>query len=120
MTETRIRLRRDSRDWTERLRAYRVLLDGAPAGTIRRGATIELDVEPGLHHVQVAIDWGRSPRLELELAAGDDVGLRCFTDATPVTALWRATVGRRRYLGLEREPPVRPVTEPGAARPRAR
>ena len=119
VTATSIRLRRDARDWTERLRAYRVLLDDVPAGTIRRGGTVQLDVAPGHHHVQVTIDWGRSPVLELELADGEEVELRCFTDATPLTALWRATVGRRRYLGLEREPTVG-VTPSGAAPPRAR
>jgi hypothetical protein len=96
-----IRLTRDAHDWTERFRAYRVLIDGERVATVRRGETVQVTVAPGSHRVQVALDWGRSEPLTVQLGAGEELALRCFTAATPLNALYRATLGRRRYLGLE-------------------
>ena len=100
MGPARIRIRRDPDGVAERFRGYRILLDGEPAGLVRRGETAELVTEAGHHRLQLAIDWGRSETLELELASGQELELRCWTNASPLTALYWATVGRRRYLGL--------------------
>ena len=51
-----IRLKRDS-GYADRMRAYKVILDGKEVTKIRNGQQIELDVAPGNHEVYLKIDW---------------------------------------------------------------
>lgn len=51
-----IRLRRDI-GWTDKLRAYKVVLDHAIVGKIREGEEIEMDASPGKHELYLKIDW---------------------------------------------------------------
>ena len=79
-----IRLTREPRGWrADRLRAYSVVVDSQAVGKIRRGQTLELPVAPGAHSVQIAIDWARSPALEVDvdLVPGETVDLRCTPNA---------------------------------------
>jgi hypothetical protein len=101
MADAQIHLRRESKDWAERFRSYRILLDGTRVGSIKRGQTVSLQSEAGHHTLQVAIDWGKSPVIELSLAPGEERTLRCWSNANPLTGLYWITLGRKRYLGLE-------------------
>jgi hypothetical protein len=101
MADAQIHLRRESRDWAERFRSYRILLDGVRVGSIKRGQTVSLESTAGHHTLQVAIDWGRSPVVELTLGSGEQRAMRCWSNAHPLTGLYWITLGRRRYLGLE-------------------
>lgn len=57
-----ITLSRDS-GWTDRIRKYRILIDGKMAAEIGNGETITLPVAPGAHILQARIDWARSAPL---------------------------------------------------------
>ncbi len=102
----RVRVRRDSDRLTERFRRYRILLDGVGVGAVKHGETVSVETEAGHHRLQVAIDWGQSLPVELELGAGDEVEVQCWANASPFTALYWSTLGRRRYLGLRVCPPI--------------
>jgi hypothetical protein len=101
MADASIRLHREPRDWTERFRSYRILLDGARVGSIKRGQTVLLKTEAGQHTLQVAIDWGRSQPVEVSLGPGEELRMRCWSNAKPMTGLYWISLGRKRYLGLE-------------------
>jgi hypothetical protein len=98
----RIDIERRAGGYTDRARAYKVLVDGQESGRIKAGETHSVDVAPGHHEVQIAIDWGRSPVIGLDLIEGESAKLFCKPNANPLTVLWYSTVARKRYVGLER------------------
>jgi hypothetical protein len=101
MATTRIRLERARGGYADALRSYRVLLDGAVAGQVKRGQTLVLETEPGTHQVQLTIDWARSEPVDVQVQPGQEAHLRCWPKANPFTALYWATFGASRYIGLE-------------------
>ena len=86
---------------TDKLRAYKVLVDGAEVGTIKQGTTESFPVAPGTHDVQLKIDWALSPIVTVDVPAGGTVRLTCRPKANPFTVIWYSTVGRKSYLRLE-------------------
>jgi hypothetical protein len=68
-----IRIKRDS-GYADRLRAYKVVLDGDVIAEIRNGQQLDLDVPPGRHRLQLKIDWCRSNCVDFE-ASGNPMGL---------------------------------------------
>jgi hypothetical protein len=96
-----IRLTREPGGRRDRLRAYSVVVDSQAAGKLRRGQTLELPVAPGSHSVQIAIDWGRSPAIDVDVARGGTVDLRCAPN-TAQPMLLGATIGRGEYVRLWR------------------
>jgi len=102
-----IHVHRVPNPWVDRLRAYRILVDGQERGKIRRGESVVLEVDPGPHDVQVRIDWCRSPVLPLGASAGEQVHLQCRPRASVLTVLWYFSFGFGRYLALTRAEPVR-------------
>ena len=54
-------------------RAYKVLLDGKEVSRIRNGKQIEVDVSPGIHLMQLKIDWCYSNEVEFELKNNQDL-----------------------------------------------
>lgn len=62
MARTAITIQRDS-GYADRLRNYKVLLDGVKIGEIRDGERKTFDVHPGNHQLWLAIDWARSNKL---------------------------------------------------------
>jgi hypothetical protein len=81
-------------------RAYVVRVDGSKHGRIRRGERKRFAVEPGRHRLRLTIDWAGSPELELTLAPGETARFECRPRANLLTAVYWATIGRRRYIDL--------------------
>jgi hypothetical protein len=96
----RLRLYREPAAWQDRLRAYTLLVDGKARGSIKQGETLEIDLSPGDHKVQMKIDWARSP--ELAVGGDRDVDLRCRANANPFLVLLYITIWSDRYISLER------------------
>jgi hypothetical protein len=88
MERARIHVHRDSDGSAERFRSYRILLDEVRVGSVKRGHTTSLETEAGHHSLRVAIDWGGSMPVELDLAPGEEVDVQCWTNAKPLTALY--------------------------------
>jgi len=101
MDNARIRVDREAGRLVDRLRAYKVVLDGAVVGRVKRGESLVFDTSPGHHELHLAIDWGRSPKLELELSAGQETHVRCWPRANPLLVIYWITLGRARYIGIE-------------------
>ena len=85
--------------WSDRLRAYRFVVDGEVRGHIRRGKTLSFEIQPGRHWAQALIDWTGSPQLEFEAAPGETVRLEVRPRPNPFTVLWYLP-GTTRWLRL--------------------
>ena len=85
----------------DKLRSYKVLLDGTEVARIKRGETRTIDATAGHHEVHLTLDWCRSRTLPLDLGAGDELQLRCWPNARPFTVLYWVTARRSDYIGVE-------------------
>jgi hypothetical protein len=105
-----IHIDRQGGGYTDRARAYKVLVDGEERGTVKHGEGVEIEVEPGSHQVQMKIDWAGSPILETDLAEGERAEFTCAPNASPLTAIFYAFFRRSNYIRLERSEPPAPLS----------
>ena|ERR1700755_2176777 len=102
-TAASIEIHRASNRWTDRRRAYRVLVDGRDLGAVRRGETARFELPAGAHEVFLKIDWCRSQKLAVDLEPGRSLRLECSA-RNPFAALYWISFGRNRYIQLARAP----------------
>lgn len=72
----------------DRARAYKGMIDGHEAGTIRHGSEESFQVTPGPHEVFLKIDWCRSPKLTVDVASGQRARVTCAPSGTIWTAIF--------------------------------
>jgi hypothetical protein len=87
--------------WRDRVRSYKLLIDGEICGEIRHGQEMEIAVSAGHHVAQARISWTGSPQLAFDVAAGETIRLR-VQPATEGTPLQQA-LSEDRYLTLHVE-----------------
>jgi hypothetical protein len=95
----------------DRRRAYRVFIDGRKVGDIKPGQTEVFEVSPGLHELQLKVDWTCSARLQTQTENGAQAKFVCKPRITDnkvsvmagFRALYWTTWGRKRYIDLQRE-----------------
>lgn len=63
-------LERDS-GYADRIRKYRVLVDGTDVGAIGNGGRFEHELTPGPHTLQVRIDWAKTEVMSFDAGEGD-------------------------------------------------
>jgi hypothetical protein len=93
-----IAVSRSANKWKDRLRGYRVVVDGETVAQVKRGQRVDLPVKPGEHLVHLEVDWCRSPEVRVNAVAGEVVELFCGpSGALPVGpgADSYITLGRR-------------------------
>ena len=95
----KLSLYREPVAWMDRLRAYTLMVDGVARSAVKNGETIEVELAPGPHRVQMKIDWATSP--EMLVDGGGDVALRCRANANPFLGLLYITIWRGNYIRLE-------------------
>jgi hypothetical protein len=81
--------------WSFRARAFKVKIDGVVIGKIGTGSKVEYIVTPGMHEVQLLVDWYRSPALSVEVGSDNP----CTLIARP-GAFLDAFIRPHRYLSL--------------------
>src|SRR5262249_16466113 len=59
--------------WRDRIRAYKLVVDGATVGAVRLGETLDVQVTPGRHRVWMRVDWCRSQKLDLDASDGERI-----------------------------------------------
>jgi len=96
------------------LRSYVVVLDGRKVGGVRSGESVTIQAEPGPHELHMKMDYARSRSLKIELAAGQCVGVRCWSKATrlPLLLPYWMTFGYSRYIGIEMLPDAAMAASP--------
>lgn len=95
-----VEVQREFGGLTDHLRSYKVVLDGEVVGGLRSGESGAFDVAPGRHELFLKIDWGRSEKVNVNLAAGQTARFYCAPRGNVFTGLYWATLGSRRSIGL--------------------
>lgn len=106
-------MRRDSA-WADRLRAYRIELDGVEVARLKRRQTATCEIAPGPHIIQAKIDWCGSGPLLLLVDSRDVVvnvksGLRGWRS---LRASFAAFFDRSGWIELEVVEPEKPSALP--------
>lgn len=94
-----VTITREKAPWRDRLRAYEVLLDGKSVGSLRAGGTLDLPLQPGVHRLQLKLDWCSSP--EFELDGSTEHLLHCKPGGSALMALIDIIFRPNRYISLE-------------------
>jgi len=81
-----ISIQRDS-CLANRIRAYRVLLDGVEVARVQNGATVTFDAPVGTHELKVKFDWIRSRPLNVQVPVDGTLLVRCSTSGNPLEML---------------------------------
>jgi hypothetical protein len=97
MAGSEIHVFRDEGGWQDRLRAYKVLIDGAAVGALRRGESQAFRVTPGVHRITVKIDWFETEPVEVQVGDGEKAILRCW----PAAGYPMGWALAKRWVGLE-------------------
>ena len=97
---SRIVVRRAESRWQDRIRDYKVVVDGQVAARVSNGGEATVTVEPGTHTIYMAIDWGRSKPLDVAVCAEQTIELECGPNVKPFLALVYVTVLFRRWIWL--------------------
>lgn len=63
-------------EWMNRIRRYKVFINGKEVGLIKNDGTEEYELEPGTYTVQCRIDWTSSPVHTVELKEGKNSYIR--------------------------------------------
>ena len=101
-----LRVTRDSA-YTDRLRAYSVVLDGKTIGEVRSGETKDFSVPAGPHRISLKIDWCRSKPVHFTAVEGRPLAFRARSNVRGIRllwALWYVLVARDSYLCIEPAP----------------
>lgn len=88
--------------WRDRARRYRIEVDGLPRGTLKRGETVEIEVEPGYHEVALTVDWASSPTIGFDLEDGDSAHLLAGPGGSAWRGLKEVVDAPSTYISLER------------------
>jgi hypothetical protein len=97
-----IRIKRDT-GYADRVRAYKVVLDGNVIGEIKNGQQVEFDVAPGKHQLNLKIDWCRSNIVDFEINQST-VEFECGSNLRGfkiLLAIFYVTFLRSKYIWLE-------------------
>jgi hypothetical protein len=97
----RVTVSRDDKPFPDRLRSYRIVLDGETIARVRSGETVTVPVDAGHRELHLAIDWARSPSIELDLADDDEPIVRCWPNAKALLVPYFMTFGRCRWIGID-------------------
>ena len=97
------------RQYADRLRSYKIFVNGAQVGTIPVNDEFDVQVPAGRMTVEARIDWTRSAPLEIDAAEGQTVELEVANDWSPMLAIWAVTFGAYSYLTLRRKDGPSPV-----------
>jgi hypothetical protein len=100
---TTLSLVRDS-GYADRIRDYRVLIDGLEIGRIANGEERSFDIAPGQHQLSVKIDWCRTDPIEFVAVVDQSSRFQCGSNLRGIRvafALYYALFAPKKYLWLK-------------------
>jgi hypothetical protein len=86
--------------WGDKMRAYRIFINGENRGIVSENGETRIAVAPGRNVVRMKIDWCWSPAVDLDVEAGTVHALECGPNAHPLLALIYISFLKNRYLWL--------------------
>jgi hypothetical protein len=88
--------------WPDRLRKYKVLVDGTVVGSIGPGESLVATVDAGSHEVRAKIDWCGSEGVSVEVGSNETARLSVRSGVRSVFLLpLYLSVRRNRYITVE-------------------
>lgn len=97
-----ITISRDS-GYADKIRAYRVVVDGSEIGTIGDGESKTFPIEPGPHRLVLKIDWCSSNTVSFDLAENTSVHFQCGSNLRGFSVflgIYYTLFARDKYLWL--------------------
>lgn len=88
----------------DRLRSYKVIIDGEIAGVIKNGESKEFPISSGQHELSLKIDWCGSNTIRFVAAEGDVLTFDARSNLTGLkmlAAFWYVCFKRSSYLLIE-------------------
>ncbi|SRR6266567_7372201 len=73
----RLRITRDNATVRDKLRAYKIVVDGAVVGKVKRDKSVLVDLAPGRHAMLVSLDWCSSKPIVVEIVEGAECSVEC-------------------------------------------
>jgi hypothetical protein len=95
--------RRGGPFWQDKLRAYRILIDGKECATIKQSSEVRVPVTSGRHKVQLRIDWCASPSLEIMAVNEGIETIECGPNSKPWLALFYGAFLRNKYIWIKHQ-----------------
>lgn len=92
-----ITIERVANPWADRLRRYKIEINGQLSGSISRGEELSIDAPAGRVEVRARIDWSGSNTWVGDLADGDRVTLVVGHNDDQLTGIF----SKNRYLSLK-------------------
>lgn len=102
--QTQITVRRTT-SYADRLRAYKVKVDGVVVGSVRARESVTVPVAPGRHSLVLRIDWCGSEQIDFEVQPGENVFFECGSSLAGwrvLLALFYIIFRTHHYLWLRR------------------
>ena len=93
-------VRREPALWANRIRRFKVVLDGRTVGDIRPRETVTVVVEPGSHRLVIRIDWCSSNTIGFDVERGQVASFDCGSTSLFLTFL-RVIFAPHTYLWLK-------------------
>ena len=90
--------------WADRLRAYRIFVDGEQRAEINRNSEVAVATSAGRHRVQLKIDWASSPAIEVDVRNGKSEIIECRSNVKLALILLYITFLRHKYLSIAHRP----------------
>ncbi len=87
--------------FSDRLRAYKILVNGVEKVEIKAKSRVEIPVSADAHMVQATIDWTSSNFLLVTLAPGEVAEIEVSNTFGAWRAIWAISFGARNYLTLK-------------------
>lgn len=91
--------------YADRLRAYKVKVDGMVVGSVRARKSVTVPVSPGRHSLVLRIDWCGSEQIDFEIQPGEHVFFDCGSSLAGwrlLLAVFYITFRAHQYLWLRR------------------
>ena len=63
---TTLKIKRD-KGWADKVRSYKIVLDGKVIENIKEGESKELNIDAGQHELFCKIDWSRSNKVQFDI-----------------------------------------------------
>ena len=89
--------------WTDRFRAYKIVLDGKVIGKINQGETTEYEIPSGMHHLHLKIDWCKSNILHFNYDGKSTIYFECGSNVRGkqfLKTILNCTLYYNRYIWL--------------------
>jgi len=102
---------------TNYLRKYKVIIDNKVVGAISSGETKHIEINPGIHTIQIQIDWCKTKPLSFEITLGQNTYLCCGATYRNWKCLYKHVTNASGYVYVQRPNPAFERDRPQAACP---